>query len=91
MTAKEFAEQKAAVLLAAGYKNVKILDYLPCELSQATWCYEPFSRKRIPETAEVIDRPASINGSIPGVMIELSFVKPRCRKETRDYFRAALA
>ena len=91
MTVKEFAEQKVSLLTAAGYKNVKVIDLLPCELSQATWSYEPFSRKRISETAEVRDRPAVIAGRIPGVMIQLVFVKPRCRKESCDSFRAALA
>ena len=90
MTVKEYAEKKKAELILAGNKNVKIGELIPCELAQHTWSYELFSRKRIPETAEVQDRPALIEGKIPGVMIEVSFVKPRCRKESRDYFRAAL-
>lgn len=90
MTIKEYAEKKRAELILAGNKNVQIKDLIPCELSQNSWSYEPFSRERIPETAEVQNRPTVINGKIPGVMIEVSFIKPRCRKETRDYFRVPL-
>jgi len=90
MTVKEYAEKKKAEMILAGYKNVQIKELIPCELSQSSWSYEPFNRRRIPETAEVQDRPAVINGKIPGVMIEIVFIKPRCRKESRNYFRAAL-
>lgn len=91
MTIKEYADKIIANLESSGCKNAKVLEYLPCQITQTSYSYELFSRKRIPETAEIKERPAVIDGRIPGVMVTVSFVKPRCRKETRDYFRAVLA
>jgi len=91
MTAAEFAESKMQTLAAAGAKNISVKGhFIPCELAQGSIGYELFSRQTISDTQEVVtdwDRRVMRKG----VMIWISYIKPRCRKATLENFYTALA
>ena len=95
MTVKEFAEKKVQELESQGCKKVRVVNVGECKIRKHSYSHILFNPAAVPMDAEVVDKKDLIfkddfSHEYTGAMVTVAYVKPRCRKESREYFRAAL-
>lgn len=89
----DYVESKKAELLKGGYRQVELKRAEECKIGKHCTSIMLFTAKQIPLDAEVeeVDRSTlpdgyGDNSTVPGVQVTFEVVKPRCRKETWEYF-----
>jgi hypothetical protein len=92
MTVREYADKKVQELREKGNKNVCVKKVEACKVGKNCYSIELFNTGTVSPEAEITDvLPEGRFEMTKGVVVTISFIPPRCRKEKREYFHAALA
>jgi hypothetical protein len=95
MTVKEFVNRKVQELEAQKCKDVRIIDVSECKIGKHSYSFILFNKAPVDMTAEIVDRKDLVFEDEyltehKGAMVTIAFVKPRCRKISRESYHTAI-
>lgn len=89
MLLSDYCEKLVNDYREQGCKDVKIKEATTCKVGRHSYSVLLFGESAVPMDTEVSEDmsmiPDDYRTMVPGVQITVSYIKPKCRKESRDY------